>query len=405
MQENSYSSHKGKTDLICLSLSRWDAPVSSPAISLCRELARTNRIFYIEHPFSWKDYIKENRQPRIRSRRKAFTHQREAYSHPPAYPDNFVTVTPPLVYPVNFLPPGKIYDGLSKQNDRILLNTVRKLIIDYGIREFLFINFYDPFFLRSLPGDLAPLQYIYQCMDDIAEESYTARHGIELEKEIFSKADKVLCTSTELARYASQYASNVFLHPNAADTRLFQRATGKQFTRPPDLPEGRPIIGFIGNIEYRMDFDLLRMVAKYHADKLIYMIGPVTGDYAEDAGIRFIPNIVIAGPRKMEELPAYLQYFDCCIIPYKKNKLTRSIYPLKINEYLSAGKPVVSTNFSVDIDSFSDNAYIAGSNEDFIQMINQAIKEDSEQLRASRVKASMENSWEKRAEQFWEIIG
>ncbi|HRE53106.1 MAG TPA: hypothetical protein PK339_16935, partial [Flavitalea sp.] len=53
-------------DIICFSLSRWDAPISSPALSLAKEFAKHNRVFYIDHPFSWKDLITERNTPQVR---------------------------------------------------------------------------------------------------------------------------------------------------------------------------------------------------------------------------------------------------------------------------------------------------------------------------------------------------
>ncbi len=88
----------------------------------------------------------------------------------------------------------------------------------------------------------------------------------------------------------------------------------------------------------------------------------------------------------------------------KKNTLTKSIYPLKINEYLAAGKPVVSTNFSEDVCAFSDVAYIADSHEEFVKAIGTAIVEDNDQKKQERTATAFSNSWQKRVEEFWKLI-
>ena len=115
-------------------------------------------------------------------------------------------------------------------------------------------------------------------------------------------------------------------------------------------------------------------------------------------------NVIFAGARNISELPAYLQYFDCTIIPYRKNILTRSIYPLKINEYLAAGKPVVATDFSEDICSFHETAYITSTSEQFIAAIDVAINDDDAEKKQQRVDVAALNSWSERVEQFWNII-
>lgn len=374
-------------DIVCFSLSRWDAPISSPAASLAKELSKNNRVFYIEHPYSFKDYLTEGKSAG-------------------EYPDgNVHVITPPLVYPINFLPEGKLYDSLSALNQKIVLKTLRKVLGKYNIREYIFINFFDPFFLRDIPPDIKPVKFIYQCMDDISQQEYTKKHGVRLENEIVKNADVVLCTSRELTKIKSAISANVHFHPNAADVELFRTAATDILDRPHGLIfDDKKIIGLTGSIEYRTDFELLYEVAKYHSDKIMYLVGPVKGDEHIKFGLTKLPNVIFAGARKLHELPSYLQYFDCCIIPYKVNKLTASIYPLKINEYLAAGKPVVATHFSEDIFSFRGHAFIAETRDQFLRMIDIAIDENNINKKIARMEAAHENSWEKRVEEFWNII-
>jgi len=113
---------------------------------------------------------------------------------------------------------------------------------------------------------------------------------------------------------------------------------------------------------------------------------------------------VMTGAKKTEQLPGYLQYFDCALIPFKKNTLTRSIYPLKINEYLAAGRPVVATDFSEDIQGFKDVIYIGRSTGEFVQLIDQAIRENNSERLQARTTVANTNTWTARVEKFWEIL-
>jgi glycosyltransferase involved in cell wall biosynthesis len=112
----------------------------------------------------------------------------------------------------------------------------------------------------------------------------------------------------------------------------------------------------------------------------------------------------MTGPKKIYELPQYLKYFDCALIPYKKNILTRSIYPLKINEYLAAGRPVVATDFSEDINGFDSVIYIGRDHPEFVQMIDNAIEENSATRIEARKEVAAMNTWTARVQSFWEII-
>ncbi len=391
-------------DIICFSLARWDAPISSPAVSLAKEFSKHHRVFFINHPYSYKDRIsgafRSQRSTRNEINEAGFTPGTEGSGR-----HGLQIITPPLTWPVNFLPPGRLYNYFSSVNNNILIKSLRKIIRENGVKKYIFINFFDPFFLYRIPADIAPEKYIYQCMDDITQVAYTQKHGQMLEDEIIKRADYTLCTSRELTRLKSHLSGNVYFHPNAADTALFNKAFYGLFERPFDMNYPRKkIIGFTGSIEYRTDFELLGSLAKRHPDKIIYLIGPVYGEEPVRAGLDKLTNIIFAGAKKITDLPQYVQYFDCAIIPYKKNTLTRSIYPLKINEYLAAGKAVITTDFSEDIHSFQQVAYVTRTHEEFIGAIDKAINENSDEKKQQRKAAAALNNWQERVKEFWEII-
>lgn len=394
-------------DIICFSLSRWDSEISSPALSLAKEFARNNRVFYIDHPFSWKDYYQLKHTPQIQQRKQALLHGKNPYSNPPSLPSNITVVTTQLTWPINFLPPGFLYNRMAKWNDAIVLRTIRQLIKDFQLKDFLYLNFFDPYFVQQLPDDIKSktAASVYQSMDDISQVAYSHRHGTRLEEQIVRNFDYTLCTSKELTRLKSPFSGNVFFHPNAADIDIFKTAVTQTLAKPEALQGiDRKIIGYTGSIEYRSDFELLKKIATYHSDKILFLVGPIQGNEVKEFGLDQLPNVIFAGPRKITELPAFLQYFDCVIIPFRKNTLTKSIYPLKINEYLAAGKPVIATHFSEDIYTFREVAYIAENHEGFCELIDTAINSNNAALQQQRIAVAEQNTWTARVERFWEIV-
>lgn len=390
-------------DIIIITMSRWDGVYSSAIFSLAKELAKTNRVFYIDHPFTLKDFVQERHTEAVKSRQNALLLGKNYYKQISGLPPKFVAVTPRLMLPINWMADGKAYYTLANINDKILFSTVRKLIADFNIKNYVFFNSFNPFYARSFPADIQPNLTIYQSRDDISQESYIARHGIRLEKEAIANADIGMATSRELTKNLTIGSKQVQYLPNAADTDLFKQAYTQALPVPIELQgETRPIIGYFGNISpLRIDFELLRKIVKAHPQKLLLLIGTKKH---EDSFLELANNVLFVGPKKLKQLPAYLQQMDCALIPFQCNTLTKSIYPLKINEYLAAGKPVVSTRFSEDIADFEDVAYLENDHERFVTAIGKAIAENDQHKINQRIKKAEQNSWKQRVNRFWEII-
>lgn len=393
-------------DIIIFALTRFDGPYSSISISMAKEFSKKYRVFYVNHPYSLKDLITSFRTHKLMMRLPALFFGINNEKTIQVDDDSKITmVTPSITLPINFLPRGSWYNLLQKLNDKILFRSLRKLIRRNSIKNFIFINTYDPFFALNFPEDIRPFLKIYQCVDDIEEVEYTHKHGTGLEKKMMREYDLTLTTSLELTKIKSKYAQTIHYLPNAVDPSLFNQAFFKKLDTPKEFSGvSKKVIGYIGNIEQRMDYDLVKKIAFAHQDKLLYLIGPISSNEYKTEGLDKIENIVFTGGKNIEQLPAYLQNIDCAIIPFKCNKLTKSIYPLKINEYLAGGKPVVTTNFSEDIRTFSDVVYIARDHDDFISLIAQSLEENDNTLAMKRLEHASRNSWASRVEDFWGIV-
>lgn len=396
-----------KYDVIMMAIFRWDGPYSSTSISLAKEFAKSNRIFYINHPYSWKDYLNLPKDPTLNDRKAALKKGEVRYEKDDKLPNNFTSVVAPLTIPINNIPKGGLYNRFAAHNNKKVVETIRQVIKDFEIKDYIFINCFDPFYVPVLPEDMKPAINIYQCVDDISQSDYIAKHGVYLENKAIKQADLTLTTSSELYRIKSQYTNSIHILNNAADISGFQRALNIDYQRPEEFKDiSGKIIGYIGNLdEIRVNYPLLKKVAEaYPADTLI-LIGPINNTIYKEIGLDKMPNVRFLGKRNIDDLPAYLKYFDCAIIPFAYNQLTRSIYPLKINEYLAAGKAVVSTAFSEDIKSFKESIFLSENEDDFVKNIGKAVVSNTEKSIAERVKVAATNTWENRVKKFWEILG
>ena len=375
---------------------------------MAKELAKTRRVLYLNHPYSLKDCLVGllKGDAKLRQRLPALLTGRNRYEQLESIPNNFLVVQPPVTLPINWLPEGGLYDFFQRWNNKIALRSLRKAVNDNKIDTYLYINCYNPFFLGHLPSNMGAQCCIYHCIDDISQDAYTAKHGLKLEHEACLRADLTFVTSSNLKRLKAPYAKRLVTFFNAADVAVFQKVLLEKFPPPAEL-HGRSgqVIGFIGNLDHlRIDYPLLKKIALAYPDKTLLLVGPINSGEPAAIGLNTLPNVVFTGSRALDQLPPLLQYMDCVLIPFLCNTLTQSIYPLKINEYLAAGKAVVSTSFSADILSFAAVIHLAETQDAFIQKIALALAENDPALLQQRVDIANTNTWEARIKQLWQVL-
>jgi glycosyltransferase involved in cell wall biosynthesis len=114
-------------------------------------------------------------------------------------------------------------------------------------------------------------------------------------------------------------------------------------------------------------------------------------------------NVQFFPPVKPYEVPALLRDCDVGLIPYLCTEYTKNIYPLKINEYLSVGVPVVLTAFA-HLPEFQEIVMFANDKEAVCNAVVSEIESDSKTKIEKRIEFAKNNSWNSRANQFGDII-
>jgi glycosyltransferase involved in cell wall biosynthesis len=113
---------------------------------------------------------------------------------------------------------------------------------------------------------------------------------------------------------------------------------------PSDVGLPRPVAGFVGRINARMDLRLLEAIAG--RGRSLLLVGPLDPAFEPEriGALLRLPNVRWVGLQPAEALPGYLRMIDVGLVPYRDSRFNRGSFPLKTLEYLAAGRPVVATD-------------------------------------------------------------
>lgn len=230
---------------------------------------------------------------------------------------------------------------------------------------------------------------VYDCMDDHAGFEVTHPEISARESSLLSISDMVFVTSRILLDRMNELHGNCVLIPNAGDYAHFNRLPAGQGGPLSELP--RPVIGYYGAIAEWFDTQAVEMAATRHPDWSFVLIGHTTG--VDLRNLKKLRNVYFPGEKPYRELPAYLAGFDVCTIPFRRIPLTEATNPVKVFEYLSAGKPVVATSLP-ELVAYRDLLYLYSAPGDFTALLERALREDGAEVREQRMALARQNTWE-----------
>jgi polysaccharide pyruvyl transferase CsaB len=232
---------------------------------------------------------------------------------------------------------------------------------------------------------------VYDCMDDHSGFEVTHPQFQARESSLIATSDMVVTTSQILFDRLSKIHKNCILVPNAGDFDHFNRIPVREISPIAELP--RPVIGYYGAIAEWFDTASIHAAATRHPDWSFAMIGNTTGvDLRE---LKKLPNVHFLGEKPYKSLPAYLAGFDVATIPFRRIPLTEATNPVKVFEYLSAGKPVVATSLP-ELLPHKEVLYLYSTPEELTSKLEQALEEDNIQVQEKRVELARNNTWEMR---------
>ena len=286
-------------------------------------------------------------------------------------------------------------------NDTIILFWIKAISKMNGI-TFPILMYYEPRY-ATLIGRLNEKLVVYECVDDRLAFSSVPRWIETYINILINKSDIIITTSLNLLKIISEKRTkDVYLIGNGVDVKFFNKAM-TNLPVPEDIKcINSPIAGYIGAIDEWLDFNLLKAIAINRPDISIVLLGPVNSKVNRSVdALKKLHNIFVIGKRSYFSLPNYIKAFDICLIPFKLNRLTQSVDPVKLYEYLAGGKNVISTELP-ELIQYENIIYVAKNESEFINLIDLALTKDLNLEDASIVLS--DKTWETKSKKISDLM-
>ncbi|RYE28779.1 MAG: glycosyltransferase family 1 protein [Sphingobacteriaceae bacterium] len=287
-----------------------------------------------------------------------------------------------------------IQAGLSKAEEKLVMKQLMdNFMEDEDGEDFLFW-YYTPMAL-SFTEQLNPGLIVYDCMDELSLFKNAPVELKDLEKRLMAKSDVVFTGGHSLYEAKKHQHANIYAFPSSIDKSHFVKARTNKVQPEDQKNISNPKLGFYGVIDERFDIELIREIADARPTWQFMLIGPVVK--INPAHLPKNPNIHYLGQKSYEQLPTYLSGWDVALIPFMLNDSTKFISPTKTPEFLSAGKPVVSTAIRDVVNPYGKNklVHIGATAEDFIEAIEYELSHKNDKQWLAKVDAFLSsNSWD-----------
>jgi UDP-galactopyranose mutase len=268
------------------------------------------------------------------------------------------------------------------------VNHVIADLLDPLVREAtdLIVWYYTPMALGAAPSTRPCDLAVYDAMDDLALFKSAPPALRAEEMRLLAQVDLVFTGGPTLYRQRRHKHQAVHCFPSGVEAEHFG-AAGNGIPRSTELDRrARPILGYFGVIDERVDLDLLARVADLRPEWTIALIGPTAK--IDAASIPTRDNIIRFAQQDYEALPAFLACFDVAMLPFARNDATRAISPTKTLEYLAGGKPVVSTPIADVVELYGDVVSVAATAAEFVAQAEALLTRST----------ALENLWRARVE-------
>lgn len=295
---------------------------------------------------------------------------------------------------------------MAKINNQVKVRHVHHVMEAFGVEApILWLHaLFNPAMVGKFNEKLA-CYFVYDETPDFVHNARISEFLRGQDHQLSTRVDVVFASSRSQWERRKAINANTYFVPNGVDFDMFNRPLTARLPLPSDLARlSRPIIGYAGWMAYQIDTELLCLVAQAYPDCSLVLVGPSDLPDSNDLGqLQSLPNVFFLGRKDRQELPNYLQAFDVALMPYLLKGHVLSIYPLKLHEYLAAGRAVVSTALP-ELQPYGDQVRIAQTHHEFIDHIRDALRDNLPQAIEARVALARQNTWDDRVAEIHRVL-
>nr|WP_299383046.1 glycosyltransferase [Allomuricauda sp.] len=388
-------------DIIVVGIQAWDIEIGSNCKNIATEFAKHNRVLYVNPPLDRATLKRDKKSEKVQKRLRVS--RGEETGLVPIQENLWNLYPKTLTESINWIPIHGLFKRLNKRNARLFSNDILEAMEQLKFKNVLLFNDSSMFLGLHLKEFLNPKSYTYYMRDYLIKVPYWRKHGERIEPQVIQLADTVVNNSTLYAEYGAQYNPNSFMVGQGCDVSLFndEQDTIKIPSEFENIPG--PVIGYVGYLtSMRLDIDLLEYMAQKRNDWSIVLVGPEDEDF-KNSTLHQMENVFFLGSKNASELPAYVKGFDVAMNPQVVNDWTIGNYPRKIDEYLAMGKPTLAT-WTKAMEMFQEHVYLGNSKEEYIQLAEKALAENSLELQQKRIAFAKSHTWENNVQAIYEAI-
>ena len=388
-------------DIIIVGQQPWDVEIGSNCKNIAVEFSKHNRVLYVNSALDRVSLLKGRSDPKIIKRNNVIKQKESGLIQLSnnlwnLYPDT-------IIESINWIQFHPIFKYLNKINNQRFANSILKAVKVLGFKDFILFNDNDMFRSFHLKEMIKPKLSVYYSRDYMLAVDYWKRHGEKLEPALIADSDLCVANSTYLADYCKQYNPHSYYVGQGCELDLFMQFSATDL--PKDIQNIPGIkLGYVGALlGLRLDINLLIELAKAKPDWSIVLVGPEDELFAQSE-LHQLSNVYFLGSKPPQLLPNYIGSFDICLNPQVVSQVTIGNYPRKIDEYLAMGKPVVATSTPFMEAVFSEHTYLANSVQEYVSLIEIALKENGP-IKADQRKAfAATHTWENSVGEIYKAI-